>query len=72
VLKRYRTGGQQKVVVEHVTVNAGGQAIVRNVATPGPGLLKSKGSTPCNCLCTWHHGAKHDRSGAASRADRQP
>jgi hypothetical protein len=27
-LKRYRTSGQQKVTVEHVTVNAGGQAIV--------------------------------------------
>lgn len=27
-LKRYRTGGQQKMVVEHVTVNEGGQAIV--------------------------------------------
>jgi hypothetical protein len=25
-LKRYRTGGQQKVIVEHVTVNEGGQA----------------------------------------------
>jgi hypothetical protein len=34
-LKRYRTGGQQKVLVEHVTVNAGGQAIVGNVETPG-------------------------------------
>ncbi|MDO9637612.1 MAG: hypothetical protein Q7J44_03625 [Pseudotabrizicola sp.] len=31
-LKRYRTGGQQKVTVEHVTVNAGGQAIVGAVA----------------------------------------
>lgn len=31
VLKRYRTGGQQKVTVEHVTVNEGGQAIVGNV-----------------------------------------
>ena len=30
-LKRYRTGGQQKVTVEHVTVNEGGQAIVGNV-----------------------------------------
>jgi hypothetical protein len=30
-LKRYRTGGQQKVTVEHVTVNQGGQAIVGNV-----------------------------------------
>lgn len=27
-LKRYRTRGQQKVTVEHVTVNQGGQAIV--------------------------------------------
>jgi hypothetical protein len=38
-LKRYRTGGQQKVTVEHVTVNAGGQAIVGNVGTPSsPGV----------------------------------
>lgn len=34
-LKRYRTGGQQKVVVEHVTVNAGGQAIVGAVGGRG-------------------------------------
>src|ERR1041384_7999579 len=27
-LKRYRTGGEQKVTVQHVTVNEGGQAIV--------------------------------------------
>jgi hypothetical protein len=37
-LKRYRTGGQQKVTVEHVTVNAGGQAIVGSVSAPGVGL----------------------------------
>lgn len=36
-LKRYRTGGQQKVVVEHVTVNEGGQAIVGSVAHGGRG-----------------------------------
>ena len=36
-LKRYRTGGQQKVTVEHVTVNAGGQAIVGTVAHGGGG-----------------------------------
>jgi hypothetical protein len=35
-LKRYRTGGTQKVTVEHVTVNAGGQAIVGTV-TRGEG-----------------------------------
>ena len=36
-LKRYRTGGQQKVTVEHVTVNAGGQAIVGAVSRGGEG-----------------------------------
>ena len=34
-LKRYRTGGQQKVVVEHVTVNAGGLAFVGAVGGRG-------------------------------------
>src|SRR5262245_60160025 len=34
-LNRHRGKGQQKVTVEHVTVNAGGQAIVGAVATPG-------------------------------------
>jgi hypothetical protein len=41
-LKRYRTGGEQKVTVHHVTVNDGGQAIVGAVSpavggTRGPG-----------------------------------
>jgi hypothetical protein len=35
-LKRYRTGGEQKVTVHHVTVNEGGQAIVGAVS-PAPG-----------------------------------
>lgn len=30
-LKRYRTGGEQKVTVQHVNVSEGGQAIVGNV-----------------------------------------
>jgi hypothetical protein len=30
-LKRYRTGGQQKVTVEHVHIHAGGQAIVGSI-----------------------------------------
>ena len=34
-LKRYRTGGEQKVTVHHVTVNEGGQAIVGNVERSG-------------------------------------
>jgi hypothetical protein len=37
-LKRYRTGGEQKVTVQHVTVNEGGQAVVGHVSTaPGGG-----------------------------------
>jgi hypothetical protein len=39
-LKRYRTGGEQKVTVEHVTVNDGGQAIVGNVTPGGRGAPK--------------------------------
>ncbi len=34
-LKKYRTGGQQKVVVEHVNVNEGGQAVVGQVNMGG-------------------------------------
>src|SRR3954470_18629517 len=43
-LKRYRTGGEQKVTVQHVTVNEGGQAVVGNVsAAPGRGGGEPKG-----------------------------
>ncbi len=45
-LKRYRTGGEQKVTVEHVTVNKGGQAIVGNVRHGGRGSSENKGSSP--------------------------
>ena len=41
-LKRYRTGGEQKVTVQHVTVNEGGQAIVGNVR-PGEGRNRDNG-----------------------------
>ena len=44
-LKRYRTGGEQKVTVEHVTVNSGGQAIVGNVSHRGRGSKKNRKST---------------------------
>lgn len=36
-LKRQRSKGEQKVIVEHVTVNEGGQAIVGNVGPGGGG-----------------------------------
>jgi hypothetical protein len=37
-LKRYRSGGEQKMTVQHVHVAEGGQAIVGNVNTPTPGV----------------------------------
>jgi hypothetical protein len=46
-LKRYRTGGEQKVTVEHVHVHEGGQAIVGHVEHKGEGGAKINGSSPC-------------------------
>jgi hypothetical protein len=40
-LKRYRSGGQQKMTVEHVHVHSGGQAIVGNVQHGGQGDEKN-------------------------------
>jgi hypothetical protein len=57
-LKRYRTGGQQKVTVEHVTVNEGGQAIVGNIQQTNnalSGTAAPRSAPP----------ALSDRSGAA-------
>jgi hypothetical protein len=48
-LKRYRCGAEQKVTVEHVTVNDGGQAIVGQVEIAGP---KDHRTTPCTGTCT--------------------
>jgi hypothetical protein len=53
-LKKYRSTGEQKVTVEHVTVHAGGQAIVGNVAgrpandgqAPSAPLLAPPSDTP--------------------------
>ncbi len=36
-LHRYRSGGQQRVVVEHVHVNEGGQAVVGTIQSKGGG-----------------------------------
>lgn len=36
-LRKYRTGGEQRVTVQHVNVSDGGQAIVGNVTTGGRG-----------------------------------
>jgi hypothetical protein len=50
-LKRYRTGGEQRVTVQHVNVGEGGQAIVGNVNAAGgtqggPGALPNVKATP--------------------------
>lgn len=44
-LKRYRSGGEQTVRVEHVTVTEGGQAIIGNVSHGGGGTKKKAGPT---------------------------
>lgn len=41
-LKRYRTGGEQKVTVQHVSVGEGGQAIVGNVTQDVRGPVSQK------------------------------
>jgi hypothetical protein len=45
-LKRYRTGGEQKVTVQHVTVGEGGQAIVGNVTQGRDGTASGGAATP--------------------------
>lgn len=47
-LKHYRTGGEQKVTVQHVSVSEGGQAIVGNVTQnqPDAKVGKSAASPP--------------------------
>jgi len=37
-LKDYRSKGEQRMVVQHVNVSEGGQAIVGNVSAPAPGV----------------------------------
>jgi hypothetical protein len=44
-LKRYRSSGEQKVTVEHVTINQGGNAIVGNVTHGGPGVSEKRETT---------------------------
>jgi hypothetical protein len=44
-LKRYRTGGEQKVTVQHVSVSEGGQAIVGNV-TQNPREAAAESAPP--------------------------
>jgi len=49
-LKRYRTGGEQKVTVQHVSVSEGGQAIVGNVTQETGGTAPQKPVTTTPAL----------------------
>jgi hypothetical protein len=42
-LKKYRSSGEQRITVQHVTVNDGGQAVVGNVNTGGNAMNKEEG-----------------------------
>ena len=44
-LKRYRSSGEQRVTVEHVTVNEGGKAIVGNLTHGGAGVSEERETT---------------------------
>ena len=75
-LKRYRSGGEQKMTVQHVHVAEGGQAdpsaMGQRAARGGGGAQESRGATACIGLCTRRCDVMRHRSGAGNRADRQP
>ena len=41
-LQRLKTGGTQTVVVQHVRIESGGQAVVGNIQTTGGRLIRSE------------------------------
>jgi hypothetical protein len=45
-LKRYRSNGEQRFTVEHISVNEGGKAIVGNVTQAGAGASEKREVTP--------------------------
>jgi hypothetical protein len=45
-LKRYRSNGEQRVVVEHLNVGQGGQAVVGNITHGGVGSSQKQQTTP--------------------------
>jgi hypothetical protein len=68
-LKRYRTGGEQNVRVEHVTINEGGQAIVGNVETGGRGVMEKSDANPMHRLAA---ARAAPRCTAMSKRSRRP
>jgi hypothetical protein len=45
-LKEYRSKGQQKMTVQHVTVGDGGRAVIGTINSPGRGTDEKTGERP--------------------------
>jgi hypothetical protein len=74
-LNRHRGKGQQTVRVEHVTVNAGGQAIVGNIEAGGGAKTKSEGQSHAKIAhaldsALWSEDAERDAMPIAGNAER--
>ena len=70
-LHRYRGKGQQKVTVEHVHVNAGGQAIVGTVHPPDVKKKWNEPDAPREITQGQDTPLRSPGPGAGTRADRQ-
>jgi hypothetical protein len=66
-LKRYRSGGEQKVTVQHVHVSEGGQAIVGNVNASTEGVGRAKKSEDQSCALGYAPGVEMPRQIEAER-----
>ena len=67
-LKRYRSGGEQRMVVQHVNVAEGGQAIVGNVSTPAPGVRATEKAKEQPLALAYAPGVEMPRPIEAERA----
>jgi hypothetical protein len=67
-LKRYRSGGEQRMTVQHVHVAEGGQAIVGNVSAPAEGVGARKKSEDQPHALAYAPGVEMPRQIEAERA----
>ena len=67
-LKRYRTGGEQKVTVQHVSVSEGGQAIVGNVTQAAREATQQSGAYKTTALTD----ARRPAMPIIDKSDREP
>jgi hypothetical protein len=64
-LRKYRTGGEQKVTLLHVYINEGGQAVVSTVTHPGR-WQEIRGTIQCCWNCRKHPYVGPSQSAAAN------